>query len=426
MDPDGTQKDELQDAGQNRVQTSEEVGSTSSSSSGSTGPSGPDTTEATTLPAAFQAAKTAAVDLWDNGWPTDRYYWTAVPVQAITTFSGTTATTQWVDLEAPQDECAAGHVGMFGKVAKPAVAADGKPYAVGMSPNGALADAAAPDPKFYGATLVSWQPVSGATGYEVQWSKSLYPWKTEGTPILTASTSTTLGGLAAGTWYYRVRGLDPYLPGPLQKLAWSDPVEVEIAAPTFAVASDGYATKPAVTQKRTVTRKAAIPTGFASYSSYAGEFTLGLPRGWKVLPKAHPLVSSLAKGQFSSGYKLEFVGYDPKGVVNGYATDCVVLRGAGRGNATLSAWARAQVAGLRASLRGAPFAKRLVRLAGGWALRVSYRVETKDGKQVWALTHLFDEVSASYALSCSATSSLRHRYEPVFDSAAKTFLVVSG
>jgi hypothetical protein len=167
-------------------------------------------------------------------------------------------------------------------------------------------------------------------------------------------------------------------------------------------------------------------TETTSFSSYAKEFTVGLPRGWKVLPKTHPLVNSLAKGQFGSGYRLELVGYDPKGVVGGYAADCVVLKGPGRGGATLTEWIGAQVAGLKASLDGLPFAKRLVRLPGGTALRFSYRVRAKDGKQVWALTHLFDEVGATYALSCSAGSSAERRYEPVFDAAAKTFVVLSG
>src|SRR5262249_32744352 len=132
------------------------------------------------------------------------------------------------------------------------------------------------------------------------------------------------------------------------------------------------------------------------------------------------------KGQFSSGYRLELVGYDPKGVVAGYATDCIVLRGTGRGNAGLSAWVRAQIDGLKPSLHGARLGKSLVRLPGGRALRLSYGVRTKDGKRVWALTHVFDAGDASYALSCSATSSLRPRYEPVFDAAARTFVVVSG
>ena len=201
-----------------------------------------------------------------------------------------------------------------------------------------------------------------------------------------------------------------------------------LALPTFAIASDSpsYTTKPTSTARpKTTARETALPAGYASFRSYAREFTLGLPGGWKALPKTHPIVASLAKGQFSSGFKVEFVAYDPKGVRNGYATDCIVLKGTGRGNAPLSSWVAAQVAGLRNWLKGVPFTKRLVHLRGGWALRVSYRTKAKGAKEVWALTYLFDEVTSSYALSCSTTTSLRRHYQPLFDATAKTF-VVSG
>ena len=103
-----------------------------------------------------------------------------------------------------------------------------------------------------------------------------------------------------------------------------------------------------------------------------------------------------------------------------------MLKGTGRGNAPLSSWVAAQVAGLRNWLKGVPFTKRLVHLRGGWALRVSYRTKAKGAKEVWALTYLFDEVSLSYALSCSAATSLQKRYAPIFDATSKTFLVVNG
>jgi hypothetical protein len=164
------------------------------------------------------------------------------------------------------------------------------------------------------------------------------------------------------------------------------------------------------------------PSGL-SFRSYANEFTLALPVGWKVLPKSHPVVASLAKGEFSNGFELEFVAYDPTGVRAGYATDCIILKGVGRGNAPLSTWVAAQVAGLKSSLQGAPFTKQLVHLPGGWALRVSYRIVPDGTKSVWALTYLFDEVSSSYALSCSTATVLRDRYLPVFDATANTFLV---
>jgi hypothetical protein len=52
-----------------------------------------------------------------------------------------------------------------------------------------------------------------------------------------------LEGLAPGTWYYRVRGIDPYVPGPVKQMSWSTPVALKLAKPTFLVQS-GVTTKP--------------------------------------------------------------------------------------------------------------------------------------------------------------------------------------
>jgi hypothetical protein len=38
-----------------------------------------------------------------------------------------------------------------------------------------------------------------------------------------------------GTWYYRVRGINPNLPGSAQKLAWSKPVAIRISGDRFVV-----------------------------------------------------------------------------------------------------------------------------------------------------------------------------------------------
>jgi hypothetical protein len=43
--------------------------------------------------------------------------------------------------------------------------------------------------------------------------------------------------LAPGTWYYRVRGIDPYVPGPIKQMAWSTAVQITIAKPKFLVQS---------------------------------------------------------------------------------------------------------------------------------------------------------------------------------------------
>ena len=38
-----------------------------------------------------------------------------------------------------------------------------------------------------------------------------------------------------GVWYYRVRGVNPNLSGPAQKLAWSTPVGIRISGNRFVV-----------------------------------------------------------------------------------------------------------------------------------------------------------------------------------------------
>jgi hypothetical protein len=44
--------------------------------------------------------------------------------------------------------------------------------------------------------------------------------------------------LEPGTWYYRVRGHDPSLPGPTG-MTWSDPVQITILPRTFGVQARG-------------------------------------------------------------------------------------------------------------------------------------------------------------------------------------------
>ncbi len=99
-------------------------------------------------------------------------------------------------------------------------------------------------PSFYRAALVAWEPAPGATGYEVQWSKTRYPWKAASTtPFYTAATSVLLEGLTPGTWYYRVRGIDPYVPGPVKQMTWSSPVQIKLVKPKFLV-QNGVTTRP--------------------------------------------------------------------------------------------------------------------------------------------------------------------------------------
>jgi hypothetical protein len=197
-------------------------------------------TTTSTIPTDFTATG-SLVDLWDSGWPTGRYYWTVVPVREVVDSGGGV---QYYDTEVPQDACAAGRVVQFGKSSQPAVTSGTRPYASGLAPSGDLVAAQSRTPSFYKAALIAWQPAFGAIGYEVQWSRTPYPWRTASkTPFYTAATSVLLEGLSPGIWYYRVRGIDPYVPGPVKQMSWSSPVEIKLVRPTFLL-EQGVTTKP--------------------------------------------------------------------------------------------------------------------------------------------------------------------------------------
>jgi hypothetical protein len=144
-----------------------------------------------------------------------------------------TATLDYWDLELPQDVCASGRVQSFGKGSKPVVAGSSSPFVSGLSPTGRLTSAAGARPSFYGSPLVAWEPALGADQYQLQWSKSRYPWVTAGEKF-TYATSALLS-LDPGVWYYRVRGVNFSLPGTARALTWSAPVAVRVAKPTFTV-----------------------------------------------------------------------------------------------------------------------------------------------------------------------------------------------
>ncbi|HEY1366547.1 MAG TPA: hypothetical protein VGF23_05515, partial [Gaiellaceae bacterium] len=154
-----------------------------------------------------------------------------------------TGTIEYHDLELPQDACAAGRVMRFGKDSQPALAADGAPYASGLSVGGRLIAAKKGSNTYYGTPLVAWEPALGATVYEVQWSKTRYPFTPGADPaskasgILTSSTSAILP-LTPGTWWYRVRGFDYSLPTGSQGMSWSEPLKLVIARPKFAIVAD--------------------------------------------------------------------------------------------------------------------------------------------------------------------------------------------
>jgi hypothetical protein len=204
----------------------------------------------------------AKVDLWDRPWPNGRYYWTVVPVDVVLIppdsgsggggggdipvggIGGDTGggsdqfpagwEIEYHDVLLSQDQCAHGRRLEFGKQSIHPQPADVRavPYATGLTPSGRLLSATSPSTVFYGQPLVSWAPAPAADGYDVEWSRTAYPWRPVGRKR-TFATSALLP-LEPGTWYYRVRGVNAALPG-IQAMTWSRIVRVRIASPTFAV-----------------------------------------------------------------------------------------------------------------------------------------------------------------------------------------------
>ena len=173
------------------------------------------------------------VDLWDNGWPENRYFYTVVPVR-IRPGASDPNVIEYQDTELPQDVCAAGRVFTFGKVSEAVVATAGAaPYVSGLSTSGRLFTAKRARPSVYGSPLVAWRPALGADQYEVQWSRKAYPWTKVGT-LETPSTSVTLP-LTTGRWFYRVRGISLALPAGGRQMSWSNPVAIRVAKPVFKI-----------------------------------------------------------------------------------------------------------------------------------------------------------------------------------------------
>jgi len=167
----------------------------------------------------------------------------AVGEQVVT--NGGSALT-YRDLELPQDVCDAGRVKRFGISSEPSLTSGQQPFVTGLSQTGRLTSAANV-PAYYGRPLVAWTPALGADIYQIQYSKVAYPFKAEIDPrsgrpgFLTFGTSDVLPldpAKQAGTWYYRVRGIDYNLPTGVQQMSWSDSEKLVVTKPTFKISTD--------------------------------------------------------------------------------------------------------------------------------------------------------------------------------------------
>ena len=177
----------------------------------------------------FGADDRVRVDLPDVDTSSTRYFWTVVPVGIIVDEDGTFT---YYDAESPQDACESGRMASFGKESRPVITTAGTPYVSGLSPKGRLLAQAGRRPVVYSTPLIAWRPVVGATAYEVQWSRTKYPWRSRGS-ALTYATSSVLQ-LGSGLWYYRVRGLNAAQVG-TPSMSWSAPVAVKVVRPTFRI-----------------------------------------------------------------------------------------------------------------------------------------------------------------------------------------------
>ena len=236
---------------------SQVTASTSSSGSGATGSGGStasDPNAASGNPDESQTVVGATVDLPDIDFPTTRYYWTVVPVIWAEYPPDPTAKYGYWDVETPQDACAANRVESFGKESGPVVIGTGAgaPYVAGLKPDGRALSAASRRPTVYSTPLIAWEPAVAATAYEVQWSRTRYPWRAQGSKT-TYSTSAVLD-LAAGDWFYRVRGLNQTQ---LKKVAmtWSAKVGITVAKPKFKQVASPKTKAAATKPKHKVAKK---------------------------------------------------------------------------------------------------------------------------------------------------------------------------
>jgi hypothetical protein len=169
--------------------------------------------------------------LWDSDFAGGRWWWTAVPAVP---YLNDNDRIEYRDVELPQDRCEAGEVQGFRKTSEPVIENQNAiPYVSGRAGDGSVRPARARRPSFFEHVIVAWKPAPGARRYEIEWSRTASPWRPT-VERVTAGNAAQFK-LAPGVWYYRVRGLDPTVPGTKQGMAWSSAQYVRIRPRTFVV-----------------------------------------------------------------------------------------------------------------------------------------------------------------------------------------------
>jgi hypothetical protein len=295
---------------------------------------------------------------------------------------------EYQDLELPQDVCAAGRVMRFGKESEPSLTASGQLFATGLSSDGRLTSAVHTT-AFYGQPLVSWTPALGAEVYEVQWSKTQYPFTPQPDPtgtlgMLTSATSVVLP-VGPGTWWYRVRGFDYSLPTGAQQMSWSDPAKLVVAAPKFKLVGT---TSPAPT------KVAAKKTAASGLRMFAGQgFTMGVPNGW-----THRTLKDSVASFF---YVNKATG-----------TNVVEISASGRGTRTVTQWEN-DLALESASAAHTTPSTALVTFAAGKAVKLTLS-RVVGGKKIVQVQYIVDGGPTAYGFTFTTTAARFAADAPTF------------
>lgn len=327
------------------------------------------------------------------------------------TVTRSTGTLQYRDLELPQDACAAGRVMRFGKESEPALTSEGDLFATGLSSTGRLTSALHTT-AFYGAPLVSWTPALGAWAYEVQYSRTQYPFRPEVDPrsgttgYMTTGTSTVLPitpdcGKSTCTWWYRVRGFDYSVPGSQQQMSWSDPAALVVARPTFRIVGVTSATKPA---KGAARERSVAPSATKVVSGNG--FSLSLPSRWQKVTLKDSVVTFAYRDSVKAG---------------GAYANLNVLSGSGRGGRTFDRWSSDLAAQVKAAFGVEPRAS-VVTLPAGKAVLLSAVEPTAKGS-VSMLQWYVDRGANAYVLTFECASSAYARYASMLKTAVGSFRV---
>jgi hypothetical protein len=312
--------------------------------------------------------------------------------EAVSRLSGSLV---YHDLELAQDACASGRVARFGKESAPSLTASGEVFATGLSSDGRLTSARHTT-AFYGEPLISWMPALGAEAYQVQWSKTAYPFQPENDPagggkgFLTTSTSAVLQ-VGPGVWWYRVRGFDYSLPTGAQQMSWSAPAKLVVAAPKFKVVggSASSSSKP---------KSVASPA--AGMKRAAGDgFHMDVPTGWVSRSVSDSLIS--------------FAYWDRV-----TRTNVNVVRGSGRAGRTFAAWKNDLSKEIAST--GATVSASVVTLPAGRAVRLTFSQKV-NGVLVDGVQYVLDAGSVAYTVTFVASASKYASALPTFGKMISSF-----